>query len=236
MRHFGVPLQADSDCGKAFIGKLWQELHRRLGTIVTYSPVYRPAAVGHIERQHKDLKSSLKAVLLEMAETHQSSWMGALPWTLLGKNTTFQPEIGATPAELVFGADPRLPGDMAVTETDPLDVPKLLAELKSNAAKPVVQTAVHTPPKPYFPPSAQKAERVYVKKQKRTPLDPLWEGPYPITERVGKSCLKVQMGELAGGQPRIELQHWSNCRPADLQDDVVSAQRPRLGRKCKVQK
>ena len=79
-RTFGVPLVADSDNGKSFIANLWQEMHKRLGTIVTYSPVYRPAAVGHVERQHKELKHSMKAVLVQMAEEHKEDWMSSLPW------------------------------------------------------------------------------------------------------------------------------------------------------------
>ena len=159
--------------------------------------------------------------------------MAILPWTLLGKNTTFQPDIGATPAELAFGADPRLPGDVAVSHDQPVDVPALLSDLRTKAAKKPAQTTVHSPPKPYFPPSAQEATHVYVKNQKRTPLDPVWDGPYPIEERVGKSCLKVRMGELAGGAPRIQMHHWANCQPADMAEGATVAQRPALGRKPK---
>ena len=233
VRHFGVPLQAESDQGKPFIANLWRELHKRLGVIVSYSPVYRPAAVGHVERQHKELKAGLKAVLVQMASEHQEDWMLALPWTLLGRSTTYQPDIGASPAELVFGSDPRLPGDLAVSHDQPLDVSKLLAELKANANKKPVETSLHTVPKPYFPPSAQTCTHVWVKIAKKTPLGPVKEGPYPIIERVGKSCLRVQMGEMAGGQPRIETLHWSNCAPAHMDENSEIAKRPKLGRKSK---
>ena len=159
--------------------------------------------------------------------------MSALPWALLSKCTTFQPDIGASPAELVFGCDPALPGEVAVSQDKPLDVPRLLAHLRSNAAKPPAQTSLHTRPKPYFPPSAQNCTHVWVKLAKKSPLSPLNEGPYRIIERVGKSCLRVQLGYLANGEPRIQMLHWSNCKPADMAEDSTVAQRPALGRKPK---
>ena len=228
-----MPLQANSDNGKHFKANLWQDMHKELGTIVSYSPIYRPAAVGHIERQHRELKTGIRAVLVEMAETHQEDWMSILPWTVLGRNTTFQPDLGASPAELAFGCEPRLPGDVAVSQEEPLDVPKLLAELRANAAKKPVETALHTKPKPYFPPAAQNAELVWTKRQKRTPLDPLWDGPYPIVKKLGKSCLKMKVGMTVAGHPRTQVVHWSNCKPAEP-GDLEPAQRPALGRPAKT--
>ena len=159
--------------------------------------------------------------------------MSALPWTLLGRSTTFQPDIGASPAELTFGSDPRLPGDLAVSHDQPLDVPKLLSDLKANAAKKPSETSLHSKPTPYFPPSAQNCTHVWVKLPKKTPLSPLNDGPFPIVERVGKSCIKVQMGEMANGEPRISLLHWSNCKPAFLNEESEVAKRPKLGRPSK---
>ena len=186
VKTFGVPLQAESDQGKAFISNLWRDLHRKLGVIVTYSPVYRPEAVGHIERQHKDLKAGLRSSLIQMAEEHKEDWMAALPLTLLGKNTTFQPDVEASPAELVFGSNPALPGDVAVSYDQPVDVPALLAVLRANAAKKPAETTIHSRPKPYFPPTAQNATHVYIKNPKVTPLSKKNDGPYPIVQKLSK--------------------------------------------------
>ena len=71
VRHFGLPRRAISDHGPAFVGKVWKDLHEKLGVIVTYSPIYRPAAVGQVERQHRDLKQGIRAVLTQMAEESQ---------------------------------------------------------------------------------------------------------------------------------------------------------------------
>ena len=153
---------------------------------------------------------------------------------ILGKNTTFQPDLGASPAELAFGCEPRLPGDVAVSQQEPLDVPKLLAELRAKAAKKPVQTSLHSKPTPYFPPAAQEATTVYVKRAKVGPLEPKWDGPYPIVNKLGKSCIEVKMGNLANGEPRTQVWHWSNCKPADVAEGEELSERPALGRKPKA--
>ena len=68
---FGLPFSAKSDSGNVFISALWKELHKELGSIVKYSPLYSSQSLGGFERQHRDLKSSLKATLLAMGDTHQ---------------------------------------------------------------------------------------------------------------------------------------------------------------------
>ena len=57
---------------------------------------------------------------------------------------------------------------------------------------------------------------VMIRKGKALPLGCNFEGPFEITDRVGSSCIKVKLGTFADGQPRIETQHWSNCKPAVL--------------------
>ena len=160
--------------------------------------------------------------------------MAILPWAILAKNTTFQPDLGATPAELTFGSNPLLPGDLALSSDQPADVPKLLAKLKENAARKPVQTSHHGQPKPYFPPAAETCTHVYVEQAKPGVLGTHSKGPFEIIERVGKSCLKLKVGEYVGsGLPRMELHHWSRCQPADMDENQESALRPKLGRKAK---
>ena len=41
------------------------------------------------------------------------------------------------------------------------------------------------------------------------------------------------MGTTVAGVPRLELQHWNNCRPAVMKDNDTEEERPRPGRKRK---
>ena len=53
-----------------------------------------------------------------MADEAGENWVSRLPWVLLGRRTAYQPELDSTSAELVFGTNPIVPGDL-VGEPDP---------------------------------------------------------------------------------------------------------------------
>ena len=76
----GLPSEAISDNGNTFIAKMWQGIHEKLNTIVSYTPLYSPSSLGLAERQHRELKTGLKACLLTMANeaTESISKMEAL--------------------------------------------------------------------------------------------------------------------------------------------------------------
>ena len=84
-----------------------------------------------------------------------------------------------------------------------------------------------------MPPATTTSTHVLTKKPKTTPLGPGFEGPYPILDRLGKSCLRLQTGEFANGEPRTEVRHWKTCYPAEpgLELQVGNASKPSLGRK-----
>ena len=61
-RH-GLPKRATSDNGTTFISNLWQDLQTALGVKVYYTPRYHASSLGHVEKQHRDLKMGLKTSL-----------------------------------------------------------------------------------------------------------------------------------------------------------------------------
>ena len=50
-------------------------------------------------------------------------------------------------------------------------------------------------------------------------------------ERVGRSCIRVQVGLYADGTPRMETHHWENAKPAVLEENQEPATKKKLGRK-----
>ena len=74
---------------------------------------------------------------------------------------------------------------------------------------------------------------VRIKSAKPGPLGHAYEGPFKIVERQGKSCIKVKVGSYVNGEPKYEVQHWANCRPAVFSGDPQEAQRVLPGRKPK---
>lgn len=49
---------------------------------------------------------------------NSTTWAEALPVVMLGLRATLKPDINATPAQLVFGTTPRLPGDLITDQLD----------------------------------------------------------------------------------------------------------------------
>ena len=229
---FGLPTSAISDNGNTFVSKIWKEIHEKLGVIVSYTPNYHPASLGHLERQHREIKVGLRAALLKMSQEHSSRWMEALPWIILNRHTVHQPDLNASAAEMVMGQCPKIPGDICPSPDGEMPtVECLLEKLRRNAAAPPVQTSFHGSQPVFWPSSAAKATHVYVKVGKPTPLGPTFKGPYPITKRLGTSCLEIRVGSFKNGQHRLETVHWNNCKPGVLRPGTEDAQRPTLGRK-----
>ena len=232
VRHWGLPVEATSDNGNTFIAKMWKGLHEALGTIVTYTPLYSPASLGLAERQHREIKHGLKACLLKMANENHDKWMDCLPWVLLNRRTVYQPALQASAAEMTLGFCPKIPGDL--THEDGLDLPDLLAKLRTNAAQPPAPTQHHRHRPVHFPQSTQTCTHVYVRKGKPSLLGPPMDGPYKIIERKSDSTLKLLVGHKVDGTPRYELHTWANCQPMPENiPEFKSMSKPTLGRKPK---
>ena len=231
----GIPSKVTCDNGSTFTAGLWTDFHARLGLKVEFTPLYHPQSLGSGERAHKDLKVGLKARLLDMGDTHGTSWMDALPWVLLGRRTCFTPRFGTSSADMVYGQTLQVPGSLLQTATDgtaKVDPAAVLAQLRSKVARaPASTTGLHDR-SIYWPTTAASATHVYIKKGSSTitPLGPIKMGPFPILRRVGKSVLDVVTGQDAQGQDRVERHHWENCQPAAVRDGTSPAQRPKRGR------
>ena len=157
--------------------------------------------------------------------------MDILLCSILGRNTTYQQDLGASPADLMFGGCPRLPGDL-VASGDPsaADLEELHKKLQMNASREPVQTSHHREVPTYWPTSAANATHVYLRKHKPTPLGGHYDGPLPIIERIGDSCLKLRVGYYANGEPRHVVAHWNNCKPGVVEPGSPDGQRAPLGR------
>ena len=64
-----------ADNGNTFTAGLWTDLNRVLGIKVKFIPLYHQSTNGAFERQHRTIKDSLKASLIEMGDTHRANWM-----------------------------------------------------------------------------------------------------------------------------------------------------------------
>ena len=76
---------AISDNGNCFVSNVFKDIMSTFSVEVRFTPTYHAATNSAIERRHQTIKNSLKAVLVDMGNTHKSQWMRALPWVLMGK-------------------------------------------------------------------------------------------------------------------------------------------------------
>ena len=133
--------------------------------------------------------------------------------------------------ELVYGQTVKIPGDLTGGTLRPdSDLPTLLHNIRKKTFRPPIQTAHHDRPYVNLPTEMDTATHVYVKVGKHTPLGANFDGPYPILERIGQSCLKVRQGYYVNGTPREEIVHWKNCKVGHFTDEPPPAARPTLGR------
>ena len=234
-QRFGLPQVMTSDNGNTFIAKLWKDLLQALGIDQKLTPPYHSSSLGGVERKHADIKASLKAALVDMADNHGSEWMNHLPWVLLGRRTAYQQDLKTTPAELALGLNPTLPAGLIGEPGPPLDnkeVNELLQGLREKNDREGIQTSKHRTEQINLP-DLSKVTHVLVKKGKPPPLGAQYDGPFPITDRIGDNCIRIRVGTTVTGEPRMELQHWNNCKPAVMKSHEQEEERPRPGRKKK---
>ncbi|KOC68814.1 hypothetical protein WH47_10802, partial [Habropoda laboriosa] len=82
----------------------FNKLTNLLGCNRIRTTAYHPAANGMIERWHRSLKAAI------MCNLPYKKRIDILPTVLLGLRTSFNEDIGATAAEMLYGTTLRLRG------------------------------------------------------------------------------------------------------------------------------
>ena len=170
-----------------------------------------------------------------MGNTHQDKWVDQLPWTMLSRRVAVHSDIGASPSELVFGKVPTIPGEIIKDQDSSTNLRDLLTNVQKKTALPAVQTSTHSPP-----PSAPDASlpegttHVMVKQHKTLGLDPTWDGPFPVIEKISRSQIRIKIGLSKEGNIRSEVRRLHDVKPANMAEGAPDAERPRRGRKPRL--
>ena len=215
---------------------------KKLNIEIKYSASYRPESQGLLERQHRDVKTSIKASLEDlklrstmedMANKFQNKWLDQLPWVLLGKRVTLQTDLGASPCELAMGLNVRIPGQIL---REPGDLPdsetlkELLHQVRVNTNNPPIPTSNHRGPEPKLPPIPEGISHVYTKQHNVTGLQVPYEGPFKVDSWPTKSTVKIEVGIYKSGEKRYEIRHVNDLKIAHPESLAAPASRPKLGR------
>ncbi|CAB0007889.1 unnamed protein product [Nesidiocoris tenuis] len=157
-----VWLSMHRDHGRSFESSLFRQLSQLLGIEVRHTTAYLPQCNSLIERAHRTIKAALMCWLGDSRER----WLEELPVILLGLRTTYKPDLGASPAELVYGTTLCLPGEFfEVTPpsvpTTPTEYIHRLRQLFSKIRP--APTKWHLGEKPFTQPALDKASHVFLR-------------------------------------------------------------------------
>ena len=233
---YGVPIAITTDRGSQFSSSIWTQLMKQWGIKTIMTAAYHPEANGLVERLHRRLKEALIA----LSNDHPIEWFWKLPLALLAIRTTLKPDIGASPAEMVFGDALALPGD-AVQTADPADEQSrqrqaaLLANLRVEVSRlQPTPTSTHRTPKLFVPGELQTATHVFVRRGGVQPsLSAPYEGPFRVVSktptgfRVRLSQGRTELITLSRLKPaHISREHIDGEDPPDLDNDGPPSPRP----------
>ena len=168
-----------------------------------------------------------------MGEKHQNKWLDFLPFVLLGRRVAYQPDIKASAAQLTFGVNPRIPGQIL---HDPGEVPSgeelqtLLEQIRNNVNKPAIQPSNHSAPEVALPDIPEGVTKAYVRQHKKTGLQAPFEGPFDIAERISRSTVKLHVGNFKDGTKKYEIRHANDLKFTHPDSLAAPIHRPSRGR------
>lgn len=177
---FGCPQTITTDQGRQFESELFQELTRIFGIKHSRTTAYHPQCNGMIERFHRTFKAAL---------TCQKSlkWTTTIPLILLGLRCTVKEDIKTTPAELVYGQNLRLPGEMLLNRDDEtIESPSGFVQKLKLAMSMLRPTQIvhHGPHAVFVHKDLNSTKYVFVRNDSiRKPLQPPYDGPYLVLEK-----------------------------------------------------
>ena len=213
---FGVPASITTDNGSQFSSGLWQQLMRTWKVKQHFTTAYHPESNGLVERLHRRLKESLIALGTE----HPEEWFWRLPCALLAIRTTLKPDIGSSPADLVFGEGLAVPGSLTNQEPPSNDQDaranqNLLNSMRFEVARlQPIQTSAHRRPSVFIPEELRTCTHVMVRRGGTQPsMTSPYVGPYRVIARE-ESSFRIAMP--GGAAENISI---SRLRPATLSRD-----------------
>lgn len=225
--YYGVPAKITTDQGKQFEAKLFNELARMIGAKHLRSSPRHPQANGMIERFHRTMKSAIKC-------QNNERWSETLPMIMLALRCVFKDDIKATPAEMVYGENIKLPCDFFEDINDDSFGAEFVQELRELIRKiQPVPASNHANNKVFVQKDLQTCTHVFLRDDAvRPPLKTPYDGPYEILSRNDKTFeilvkgrkIRVSIDRLKAAFLPIDEQSKTASEPSNISNDTQSEQ------------
>ncbi|UYV83545.1 hypothetical protein LAZ67_23001432 [Cordylochernes scorpioides] len=217
---FGAPHTVISDRGKQFTSQLFKDLTTLCGIKLRHSTAYHPQCNGKIERLHRTIKTAIRA--------HNSiKWTETLPTVLLGLRAAINKDNNHSLSQMVYGKTIRLPGEFFDASKHHLHAEEFVQQLQRQMEllKPLNEKH-HSKTKVFVHKDLKTCSHVFIRTDRvKKPLEPPYEGPFPVLERTDKYfTLKVKGKNVTTSIDRL--------RPAYLlaDSDNITAEYPTAAR------
>ena len=189
---YGCPTYVTTDRGQQFESHVFNQMCQFIGCKRLRTTAYHPAANGLVERFHRQLKASLRAC------DFPESWVENLPLAILGIRSSIKEDLGSSTAELVFGRNIRLPGELVNPDTqkDPIDNTTLLNRLRkfNKKIRPIAPRS--TTQEARIDPNLKTCTHVFLRNDKvKPPLQSPYDGPFEVKTR-GDKVFKILMNGI----------------------------------------
>ncbi|GJW76940.1 putative reverse transcriptase domain-containing protein [Tanacetum coccineum] len=102
---YGIPVSIISDRDSHFTLRVWQSLHKALGTQLNLSTAYHPQTDGQSKRTIQTLEDMLRACVIDFG----NGWDNHLPLVEFSYNNSYHTSIKAAPFEALYGRKCRSP-------------------------------------------------------------------------------------------------------------------------------
>ncbi len=204
---YGIPRVIISDRGAQFESKLWNSLMQQLNIKRKRTTSYHPACNGAIERFHRTLKTSLRAV------GASPDWISALPLVLLGIRSSINKE-GFCPSQALYGSNLELPthffSPLPPTEDTMSD--SYLKRLYTQISQFSAPNRKH-PNTTYIPKDLSSATHVWVRNHTfANTFSPRYKGPFKVIHKTDKVITIEQQNKTE----TISIDH---CKPAFMTEE-----------------